>query len=167
MVSLCKHKKIKLSQGLFAVVDEQDYQQLNQYNWSATRMGTKDNFYAVRSIRENGRKHSVLMHRLILGFPPSEVDHRDGNGLNNCRRNIRPATSRQNKQNRKKSLGLSSKFKGVAFDKSRTLWIATIRINGTQVNLGRYKTQRKAALSYNRAAKEAFKEFAALNRIYY
>lgn len=114
------------------------------------------------------------MHRLILGAGAKEtVDHKDGDGLNNQRSNIRLCTVAQNVRNRRKSsLARSSRFKGVAYAPSkssgirtrkRNPWEARIWVGGRNKSLGRYSTEEDAARAYDRAAIEHFGEFARTN----
>jgi hypothetical protein len=107
------------------------------------------------------------MHREIAihaGLPDSpKYDHRDGNGLNNQRENLRPCTESQNSQNRRKSVGKTSKFKGVAWHIRKLRWIATLAHNGKRHYLGYFKTQQSAARAYDAVAREHFGEFAVLN----
>jgi hypothetical protein len=106
------------------------------------------------------------MHRQIMGVsdPAIKVDHRDGNGLNNCRLNLRLATNRQNVRNnrgRKRRLG---PYKGV-HPSGRPLkpWAAKITVDGKTVNLGRFTEPEQAARAYDAAARKHFGEFARLN----
>ncbi len=100
------------------------------------------------------------MHRLIMGCR-EKVDHRDNDGLNNQRYNLRKSTDQQNCANRQKTRG-SSQFKGVVRD--RNAWQAYIKVNGVKKNLGRFKDEFDAAQAYNFAALEAFGEFARMNK---
>lgn len=104
------------------------------------------------------------MHRLILGVtnPKIKIDHRDGNGLNNQRHNLREATQAQNLANSRPRSG-SSRFKGVTF-RSPDKWIAQISKDGKHTYLGIFRDEFDAATAYNFAAIEMFGEFARLNR---
>jgi hypothetical protein len=85
-------KEIPLTQGKVAVVDEEDFDRLNKHKWYACKNG--NTFYALRKSNVNGKRLTILMHREILGLKPGDpgVDHRDGNGLNNRRKNLRLAS---------------------------------------------------------------------------
>lgn len=146
--------------GVFAMVDDADFEMLNQWKWSAEkRNGT---FYAIRSVhRSDGKKTTMRMHRQLVGNGV-EVDHADGNGLNNQRVNLRPCSVAENQQNRKRVRG-TSQYKGVMWDRLHNCWKAKIIVNGERINLGSFKTEEDAALKYDAAAKEHFGEFSSLN----
>lgn len=103
----------------------------------------------------------IAMHRLIMGrHDGEEIDHKDGNRLNNRIDNLRPCTKRQNQQNRSAVCG-RSKFKGVRRD--RGCWRAEIKVDGRKMHIGVYPTDRLAAQAYDEAAREHFGEFAKTN----
>lgn len=108
----------------------------------------------------------VYMHREILGLTNSkvEVDHRNGNGVDNRRTNIRQAAHSQNSQNKVKTVECSSRFKGVHWHKRHQKWMAKIKINGRIQHLGYHKTEQEAAAAYDLAAKQEFGEFALTNK---
>lgn len=151
-------KKIPLSQGQFAVVDDEDFAFLSQWKWTAQK--NHNGFYAMR--REGGAL--VLMHRVINQTPVGMVtDHCDGNGLNNRRRNLRTATQLQNQMNKSPNRRGSSPLKGAWLDanpRNRKQWRSAIRIKGRLKYLGRFLTEQEAADAYARAAEEHFGEFA-------
>lgn len=157
-------KQIPLTQGQFALVDDEDYDELSKHNWSAVFPKNSVTYYAIRSDLSSGKKKTVQMHRLILGAigKPGFVDHKDGNGLNNQRSNIRLCTPSQNSQNKKKDSNCLSQFKGVHPMKNGK-FRATIRIGGKSKSLGVYQNEESAAIAYDNAAKEYFGEFARLN----
>jgi predicted Zn-ribbon and HTH transcriptional regulator len=101
------------------------------------------------------------MHQLIAGS--RNVDHVDGNGLNNRRSNLRPATKSQNGANARKNPGKTSRYKGVFWDRERSAWQAKIMVNRKALSLGRFASEEDAALAYDLAAREAFGEFALTN----
>lgn len=103
--------------------------------------------------------HSVL----LLGV--EKIDHRDGDGLNNQRHNLRPATTRQNGQNRRKVAAASSAFKGVSFHLRDRKWQARIKVSAARIQLGYFESEADAARAYNAAALKYFGEFASLNVI--
>lgn len=106
----------------------------------------------------------MIMHRLILNAPKGiKVDHQDGDGLNNQRRNIRLATNAQNSMNQKPRVKTSSKYKGVSLDKRHGTWKSQIGKNGAIIWLGQFRSEVEAAKAYDRAAREMFGEFACLN----
>lgn len=156
-------KWIPLTKGLFALVDESDHALVSAFNWNVFGPSKSGNCYAQR--RANGRL--ILLHRWLLSAPDEmRVDHINGNGLDCRRSNMRVCSQQQNTWNtRKRSNALSSRFKGVAWDKSRNLWKAVIKQNGVQKFLGRFPEQELAAIAYNQAARERFGEFALLNPV--
>lgn len=108
-------------------------------------------------------RKTVKMHQVILKLKaPLEVDHRDGDGLNNTRSNLRPATRRENQGNSKKRTG-TSKFKGVSYSSANAKWRSQIRVNGKNTFLGFYASETEAATAYDAEARTCFGEFAATN----
>lgn len=156
--------EIPLSRGMVALVDKEDYERLSKYKWYADKIGSK--WYAKRTIiKDCGKRTSMYLHREILGVGVGNVDHIDGNGLNNRRNNLREATKRQNNMNRRPIKTGTSRYKGVSFDRRRKKWLAQIKYKGTNFNLGHYEHEKDAAQMYNKKAIELFGEFAYLNEI--
>lgn len=166
-------KEIKLTQGKVALVDDADYEWLNQWKWWAHK--DYNTFYARRSYLLNGKTVGVKMHRLILNLTDPKIigDHKDGNGLNNQRYNLRICTTSDNGRNRKTANG-SSKFVGVSrvitkaqSGKDYQYWRGNIKPDKHSkiINLGHFKTEAEAAKAYNEAALKYFGEFASLNVI--
>ena len=153
---------VPLTQGFEAVIDASDAALVEGFNWYARVDG--NTVYALRKDRTGGHCKTILMHRLILGESCTfAVDHADGNGLNNTRRNLRYATTQQNQQNQRKSKGRSSKYKGVTLHKPTGKWLARIRVDGHLHYIGQYDDERAAALAYNARAKSICGPFARLN----
>lgn len=147
-------KEIPLTRGKFALVDDEDYEELSRYKWHASKSG-----YALRNVRENGKLRDIFMHLTILKPPPGfEGDHIDRDSLNNTRANLRPATRSQNAINTGYRKG---RFRGVC--KEGAFWGARIKTDGKGVWLGTYATAEEAALAYDTAAVEQHGEFADLN----
>ena len=159
-------KQIPLTQGQFAIVDDADYDWLNQWKWYALK--DRRTFYAVRNVRLPDRKRTVLkMHRQILGLErgdKSECDHKNNNGLDNRHDNIRVSTHRQNMCNQRPQKNSSSFFKGVSWHKATQKWQSRIRISRKKViHLGVYANEMIAALIYDLYALKYFGEFAYTN----
>jgi hypothetical protein len=150
--------EIPLTQGKVAIVDVADYEWLSQWKWCANNQ--HGIWYAVRA----KRPELIRMHRVILDAKAGQiVDHIDGNGLNNRRANIRLCTSHQNSMNMSRQTRGSSRFRGVAWQKTQNVWVARIRDGEKLLYLGRFSDEVKAALAYDAAAQRIFGEFARLN----
>lgn len=164
-------RKIKLTQNKVALVDNADYDYLNQWKWCASYSGSI--FYALRAVRPSGfsssgeRRRNLYMHRVILGLKfgdRKQIDHIDGNGLNNQRSNLRFCSQLQNNQNRRKrQTGAISDYKGVNKCPNSPNWNAHIRFNGKKRHLGCFELEKDAAVAYNKAALKYFREFARPN----
>lgn len=154
-----KMREIKLSQGKVALVSDRDYEELAQYKWHAHWDGW--NWYAARNAPTvNGKRATIKMHQVLCG---EGSDHIDGNGLNNQRENLRPATRSQNMFNRRLNKNSDSGFKGVNRRKDRNKWVAYIKVNGKQQHLGYFDTAEEAGRAYDVAARELHGKFARLN----
>jgi len=158
-------KKIKLTRGLFALVDDDDYEYLNTMKWFAHKRN--NSFYATRKYLNK----QISMHRQIMGVSDLNiiVDHKDLNTLNNSRSNLRLANKSQNNCNIKQRIDNTSKYKGVAPYRSRgkgpLKWRSTISKDNKWHHLGYFKTPEDAAKAYNEAALKYHGEFANLNKI--
>lgn len=143
------------------MVSTEDRHLLDRFWWTAARSGRSVYADSPTAAKTTGRR---ILHRIIM---PSEVevDHRDRNGLNCMRDNLRAATKRQNQQNRAARRGRASVYKGVKLDR-RPLskrWKAAITVDGKTIWLGRHETEEAAARAYDAAARKHFGEFARLN----
>lgn len=158
-------KFIPLTRGKYAIVDDEDYGELNKHKWCALKKHD-GRFYAVRwTSRSVPPRMMIKMHRHILGilgiFDRSVlVDHRDGDGLNNQRDNLRQANSFQNAHNRKKRTGVSSRYKGVTWCKRDSNWRAFIGYGGKSISLGVFQDEAEAGEAYRRKAIELYGDFA-------
>ena len=139
-------REIPLTQGKVAFVDDKDFEELVAYKWHARKC--KNRFYAGRQIKKNGVVCQVLaMHNVIMDPEfGTEVDHIDGNGLNNQRLNLRAVSHRVNCQNI--HVSKSSKFTGVSWSKSALLWLAQLKYQGTTRSLGHFQTEEEACEAY-------------------
>jgi hypothetical protein len=143
-------KQIILTQGQYALVDDDDFVTLSQYKWHAHKNPIA--FYATRwSSQKTGKRKLIRMHNVIMKVPDGyEVDHIDGNTLNNCRENLRITTHRQNCFNRKKT-NKTSKYMGVSWNKNSQNWQANIYENGSIRYLGHFSNEQEAFLAYSNA----------------
>ena len=155
-------KEIQLTQGFVALVDDEDFERVNQFRWHASRNGK--NIYAERSMTIDSKTKNKLMHREIMKAGNKvEIDHIFGDGLDNRKKNLRICTHSQNLLNSSKYKHSSSKYKGVYFGKTQKKWISQISINGKNKHLGCFDNEIDAAKQYNIFAKEYYGEFARLN----
>jgi hypothetical protein len=151
---------VPLTRGLVALVDEIDYERVTGAGrWHA--VPSHRTFYARRNTRPvDGDRGFISLHTFLTGWP--FVDHRNGDGLDNQRANLRPATHEQNMGNKRIYSNNTSGFKGVIRHQNRC-WRARIGVDGRKRSLGLFGTAEEAARAYDAAALEAFGEFAHLN----
>lgn len=148
-------QQIPLTQGRFALVDDEDFEYLNQWKWYF------DHGYARRDQKIEGKKRRIYMHREIIENSFG-VDHKDNNRLNNQRSNLRSATQAQNILNTKKYKGWTSRFKGVSWHKKSKKWMAQIRASKKHFYLGLFDKEVDAYEAYKEAAIRLHGEFASL-----
>lgn len=141
-------------------IDKKHLDRVRQHTWHV-RLDRNNSPYVVTKIDGS----LVYLHKFILNVTDGQVDHRDLNTLDNRERNLRPATSAQNNQNRSKFAGCSSVYKGVSWHKHKDKWQAEIMCNYQKYNLGYFMEEVDAARAYNEAAIELFGEFARLNEV--
>lgn len=145
-------KEIQLTQGKVALVDDEDFERLSRYRWYARK--DRNVFYAQRnSPMVNGiRQNMIHMHHEIISKPLNgfEIDHENGNGLDNQRHNLRFVTHRQNGQNRKNQKS-SSRYPGVSWFKISKKWEANIQINGRKKHLGLFFNELDAFNAHKQA----------------
>jgi hypothetical protein len=161
-------KTIELTQGQIALIDDNMYDRLSYFSWYALKVKRKLRvaYYVRTNFKINGILTSLSMHQLIMGMPSNtEIDHADGNGLNNQISNLRLCTHIQNSRNRRKLPNLTSKYKGVSFHSQTNRWVSHIRINKKLVHLGYFKSEKNAAIAYNNAAIKHFDKFIIQNNI--
>lgn len=157
---------VPLTMGCEAIIDAVDVPLVSGYSWTAMICLRKDGgvkkIYACRNMpRSSPVRGKVFMHRCIVEAKHEvEVDHIDGDGLNNRRVNLRMATARQNAQNRKTPTNNTSGHKGVYWSKKSGKWVARIKRDGRLSVLGYFTEKDDAAVAYAKAAGELFGEFA-------
>lgn len=164
-------KFIPITKGQFAIVDDEDYEWLNQWRWHASKQKGIDKWRAARTVFPNGKygvRVTILMHRQITGAQHGQlVDHWDGNPLNNQRSNLRLCNHQQNTTNRGKNSGNTSGYKGVyLLNKGRPKpWHARVGSKKEHgiVHGGYFATPEEAARKYDELAKQIYGEFAQLN----
>lgn len=143
-------KKIKLTQDKFAIVDDADFERLNQQKWYANK-AAGGHWYAIGW--DSIKKKRIKMHRLIMNAPKSlEIDHINGNGLDNRKANLRLCTRSENCFN--------TNCKGVSWHKRWKKWYARIMKNGKSYSLGYFLSERNAIKAYQAARKQLFGKFA-------
>lgn len=164
--------EVPLSQGKIAIIDAADAEHVLQYKWHAWRKKPGHSWYALHNFRDSsGKKRPILLHRYLLNPPDGIViDHRNGDGLDCRRQNMRLAPGAGNQRNCAKK-GKINPYKGVSYNAERSdrtnartkPWLAKICYDYRTINLGRYLTAEEAARAYDSAARELFGEFARLN----
>ncbi|MDM9629552.1 HNH endonuclease [Rhizobium sp. S152] len=165
-------KTIKLSRGYIALVDDEDYERLSSYSWRAQPASHRPaaKIYAIRSVnyyQGDGRRSckTVYMHKEILPSSKGlETDHKDGDGLNNQRNNLRVLTKKSNRQSRKSAATSASPYLGVSVDKKGRIR-AHIKPDGKTISLGSFQTQEDAARAYNAAAQKHYGDHVLLNNV--
>lgn len=172
-------KKIPLTRGEFALVDDEDFEELNKHKWCCYLNPYDNNRkYAVRNkylgtkIVDGKKKkinRQIRMHRVIAKPTKGKiVDHKNGNGLDNRKNNLRIATYSQNLANSNKPSTNTTGYKGVnhkPYISQKKPWVARIGVGNKEIHIGCFKTKTKAIEAYNETAKAYFGDFAKLNDI--
>ena len=167
-------REVPLTQGYVALVDDEDWELVSQYSWSVDKSGKRRTQYAQTAfkVKIEGRMLKVTkkisLHRFLMNPPDGmEIDHINGDGLDNRRANLRLATREENARNTQKRRSCSSsKFKGVTFMKGggrKKRWLAQIRIKSKTFKIGLFLTEEEAAAAYDEIAKSYFGKFANIN----
>ena len=158
-------KYIELTQGKRAIVDDEDYEELSKYGWYTYKH--RHTWYASRHApKPGGGQTTHAMHRAIMGLEHGDgiaVDHRNHDGLDNRRDNLRRAIPSQNQQNRRPDKRGASQYKGVSWHKLTPCWRAKIQYDNKTLHLGVFDNEIEAARAYDAAARKHFGEFACCN----
>lgn len=141
-------KRIPLTKGKFALVDDADYEYINQWKWYAAKV-SKSHFYARKDNWINGKRHEISMHRLLNNTPEGFVtDHINHNTLDNRRKNLRSSTVQDNLRNMKKT------ERGIYFNSKCNRWRAQITVYFKTIYLGSYLTKEEALMARKEAEKK-------------
>lgn len=159
-------KQIPLSgkhgRGLYALIDDEDYALFSQVSWALNNFG-----YAIHHTTVKGKSKSYLMHRAIMKAPKGiQVDHINGNKLDNRKSNLRFCNQSQNRQNSLKQFGKYSRFKGVRFTPTWPKAPWHVRIKGNlekEAYIGQFENEIHAAICYDLWAVDMYGEFARTN----
>ena len=144
-------KKIPLTQGKLALIDDEDFDLVSKHKWSVSNIG--HNFYATTR-----SKDTKYMHRLVMNNPAGlEIDHINGDGLDNRKKNLRVCDRSRNSANRR-NFKNSTGFRGVAKQSLSNTYQAGIWIRGKRIYLGTFKTPEEASLAYRKKYREEYGE---------
>lgn len=158
-------KKVSLTKGMFALVDNEDFEFVSRYKWQANYAKSTDSYYAQTTVRigKNVRK-TIKMHRIVLAVNPGEqVDHKNGITLDNTKNNLRVCSAKENARNRKRPRNNTTGFKGIKWHERLKKWEARLNKDGRYIYLGIYKDKEDAAKAYDTGAQEHFGKFARTN----
>lgn len=157
---------VLINSDKLAKVDDKDYERLIKWNWSIVKHGNVHYVVRAEKIGYKKQKH-IYLHREVLNISDSKtiVDHKDHDGLNCQRNNLRTCTIAQNAWNQRKRSGVTSKHKGVSWCRRAKKWRAYIGVNKKVIHLGWHNTENEAAIAYNKVVVTHYGEFAILNKI--
>lgn len=160
---------IKLSNtDRVTLVDDDMFEELNKYSWNLRIKKGRNTDYVARPIKLGEKQSAILIHRFILNLKKGDgqqVDHINGNGLDNRLVNLRICTHQQNQCNSGLQKNNTSGYKGVHWRKDCSKWYCCIYLNGKPIYLGRFECKIEAAKVYNEAAVKYYGEFARLNKV--
>lgn len=162
-------KIINISKNKVVLIDDADFERINSFKWTAANCPTNSSYYAQRRGKnKEGKLTTIKMHRFIMDCPKGlQVDHINGNTLDNRRENLRITTGENNSRNRAHQKNARFPYKGVFLrrDRKTVKYGARITYKATTMWLGSFKTIEEAAEAYNAAAIKYFGEYAKLNII--
>jgi AP2-like factor (euAP2 lineage) len=154
-------KEIKLGKsGCVAIIDDEDYELVMCFKWHCKH--DKNTKYAYRKESKSKNIKKIYLHSFVMDSN-TELDHKDRNGLNCQKSNLRTCTHQENSRNRSSFKNSSSKYKGVSYYKIRNKYVANIWVDNKSIFLGIYKCELDAALAYDLAAYKYFGDFAFFN----
>jgi hypothetical protein len=160
-------KEIQLTQNKVAIVDDEDFEYLNQFKWHyVERKSNKQSYAGIQPSRKlSGPRRTIVMHREIMNAPKGKhVDHINHNTLDNRKKNLRICSCQENLRNKMINRNKNtSGFKGVSWNKQNSKWKAEITVSKKNIYIGYFINKIDAALAYDEKAKELFKEFACTN----
>jgi hypothetical protein len=163
-------KEIPLTRGYAALVDDEDFDRVVAHKWHAlvnTRADGSVRVYGQRSVRNpGGDRTAQMLHRFIMSAPDGvQVDHINGNPLDNRRANMRDCTNAENRRNMRPRTGGTSAYKGVCWHKGHAKWAAELMANRKKKFLGYFTSEQEASHAYDIAAQKYHGQFARLNRV--
>lgn len=155
--------ELRLQKGHVALIDDEDVERVTAHRWHAIYDGY--NWYArcEGPRKPDGTRTHIHLHRFVMGEPPDKVDHKNRNGLDCRKLNLRVATDAQNTWNRGPHRGSESGLKGVCRNSNGGKWCAYIYLKGKRLHLGSFPSPTEAAKAYDLKAADLFGDFAYLN----
>ena len=157
-------RQIELTQGQYAIIDDEDYDRVSKLSWHAYFNKKVNSFYALHNNYDNGKHSTIYMHRFITGALAGEkVDHKNHDTLNNQKENLRRCSDANSVANRRGHKNSTSHYKGVRWEEDRKKWAAQITKDYKGIFLGYFIQEKRAAIAYDKKARELFGEYAFLN----
>lgn len=144
-------------------IDDEDWPLVSQYTWCVSKVNATKIYARTNAKQVDGTYKTIYLHRLLMGLDVPMVDHKNGDGLDCRRNNMRQATAAQNTANRKKARNNTSGFKGVSWYNRISKWVARIDTDGKTRHIGLFDCPIEAAHAYDEAALRLRGEFAFLN----